>query len=111
MANGWGDNTWGDLGWGGNTIYEVSVQEYLTTPVGWGESAWGDNTWGGIPTISETQATITAYAVSVTESLYGTTPWGEGAWLLPISLGLAVGLTVISGWNYVWSSRYLLRGR
>jgi CDP-diacylglycerol---glycerol-3-phosphate 3-phosphatidyltransferase len=39
-----------------------------------------------------------------------TTPWGEGAWLLPISLGLAVGLTVISGWNYVWSSRYLLRG-
>ena len=40
-----------------------------------------------------------------------TTPWGEGAWLLPISLGLAVGLTVISGWNYVWSSRYLLRGK
>ncbi len=39
-----------------------------------------------------------------------TTPWGGGAWLLPISLGLAVGLTVISGWNYVWSSRYLLRG-
>lgn len=39
-----------------------------------------------------------------------TTPWGENAWLLPISLGLAVGLTVISGWNYVWSSRYLLRG-
>ena len=39
-----------------------------------------------------------------------TTPWGEGAWLLPISLGLAVGLTVISGWNYVWSSQYLLRG-
>lgn len=38
-----------------------------------------------------------------------TTPWGEGAWLLPISLGLAVGLTVISGWNYLWSSRYLLR--
>jgi CDP-diacylglycerol--glycerol-3-phosphate 3-phosphatidyltransferase len=39
-----------------------------------------------------------------------TTPWGEGAWLLPISLGLAVALTVISGWNYVWSSRYLLKG-
>jgi CDP-diacylglycerol---glycerol-3-phosphate 3-phosphatidyltransferase len=39
-----------------------------------------------------------------------TRPWGEGAWLLPISLGLAVALTVISGWNYVWSSRYLLRG-
>lgn len=39
-----------------------------------------------------------------------TTPWGEGAWLLPISLGLAVGLTVVSGWHYVWSSRYLLRG-
>jgi CDP-diacylglycerol---glycerol-3-phosphate 3-phosphatidyltransferase len=39
-----------------------------------------------------------------------TTPWGEGAWLLPISLGLAVGLTVVSGWNYIWSSRYLLKG-
>jgi CDP-diacylglycerol--glycerol-3-phosphate 3-phosphatidyltransferase len=34
----------------------------------------------------------------------------NGAWLLPVSLVLAVGLTVISGWNYVWSSRYLLRG-
>lgn len=39
-----------------------------------------------------------------------TRPWGEGAWLLPISLGLAVLLTVISGWNYLWSSRYLLKG-
>ncbi len=34
----------------------------------------------------------------------------NGAWLLPVSLVLAVGLTVISGWNYVWSSRYLLKG-
>lgn len=39
-----------------------------------------------------------------------TTPWGQGAWLMPLSLGLAVGLTVISGWNYAWSSRDLLRG-
>lgn len=39
-----------------------------------------------------------------------TTPWGEGAWLTPISLGIAVALTVISGWHYVWSSRYLLKG-
>lgn len=39
-----------------------------------------------------------------------TKPWGEGAWLLPISLFLAVALTVISGWNYLWSSRYLLKG-
>lgn len=39
-----------------------------------------------------------------------TTPWGQGAWLMPASLGLAVALTVISGWNYVWSSRYLLKG-
>ena len=39
-----------------------------------------------------------------------TRPWGEGAWLLPISLGLAVALTVVSGWNYLWSSRYLLKG-
>ncbi|MGJ8635017.1 MAG: CDP-diacylglycerol--glycerol-3-phosphate 3-phosphatidyltransferase [Luteolibacter sp.] len=39
-----------------------------------------------------------------------TRPWGDGAWLLPISLILAVGLTVISGWNYMWNSRYLLKG-
>ncbi len=39
-----------------------------------------------------------------------TTPWGEGAWLMPISLGLAVAFTVISGWNYIWSSRYMLKG-
>ncbi len=30
-------------------------------------------------------------------------PWGDGAWLMPISLTLAVALTVISGWNYMWS--------
>jgi CDP-diacylglycerol--glycerol-3-phosphate 3-phosphatidyltransferase len=34
----------------------------------------------------------------------------KGPWLLPTSLALAVGLTVVSGWNYVWSSRYLLKG-
>jgi CDP-diacylglycerol--glycerol-3-phosphate 3-phosphatidyltransferase len=39
-----------------------------------------------------------------------TTPWGENAWLMPITLGIAVALTVISGWNYLWSSRYLLKG-
>lgn len=39
-----------------------------------------------------------------------TRPWGEGAWLLPVSLFLAVALTVISGWNYLWSSRHLLKG-
>ncbi len=39
-----------------------------------------------------------------------TIPWGEGAWLMPISLTLAVGLTVVSGWNYLWGSRYLLKG-
>jgi CDP-diacylglycerol---glycerol-3-phosphate 3-phosphatidyltransferase len=39
-----------------------------------------------------------------------TQPYAEGAWLLPISLVLAVALTVISGWNYLWSSRYLLKG-
>ena len=42
MATGWGDNTWGDIGWGGETIYEVSIQESLTTAV-----AWGGDTWGG----------------------------------------------------------------
>lgn len=39
-----------------------------------------------------------------------TRPRGEGAWLVPISLLLAVALTLISGWNYLWSSRYLLKG-
>ena len=39
-----------------------------------------------------------------------TTPWGETAWLMPITLGIAVALTVISGWTYLWSSRYLLKG-
>lgn len=39
-----------------------------------------------------------------------TTPWGDNAWLLPITLGIAVALTVISGCNYLWSSRYLLKG-
>ena len=37
-------------------------------------------------------------------------PLEQGGLLLPISLFLAVALTVISGWNYVWSSRYLLKG-
>lgn len=44
--------------------------------------------------------------------LHGLTkPWGEGAWLLPISLFGAVLLTVVSGWNYLWASRGLLKGR
>jgi len=32
-------------------------------------------------------------------------------WLVPGSLWLALGLTLLSGWNYMWSSRNLLRGR
>ena len=32
-------------------------------------------------------------------------------WLTPISLWLALGLTMLSGWNYMWASRNLLRGR
>lgn len=39
-----------------------------------------------------------------------TKPMADGGLLMPISLALAVALTVISGWNYVWSSRYLLKG-
>lgn len=31
-------------------------------------------------------------------------------WLVPASLWLALGLTLLSGWNYVWSCRHLLRG-
>jgi CDP-diacylglycerol--glycerol-3-phosphate 3-phosphatidyltransferase len=36
--------------------------------------------------------------------------WPYGGRLMPITLGIAVALTVISGWNYLWSSRYLLKG-
>jgi CDP-diacylglycerol---glycerol-3-phosphate 3-phosphatidyltransferase len=36
-------------------------------------------------------------------------PYSEGGWLTPTFLLLAVALTVISGWNYVWSGRGLLR--
>ncbi len=32
------------------------------------------------------------------------------SYLMPISLWAAVALTLISGWNYLWSSRHLLRG-
>jgi CDP-diacylglycerol---glycerol-3-phosphate 3-phosphatidyltransferase len=32
-------------------------------------------------------------------------------WLQPVSLWLALGLTLLSGWNYVWESRNLLRGK
>lgn len=38
-------------------------------------------------------------------------PSWEGGWLQPIFLWAAVALTVISGWNYLWSSRNLLRGK
>jgi len=31
-------------------------------------------------------------------------------WLVPISLWLALALTLISGWNYMWSNRALLTG-
>jgi CDP-diacylglycerol--glycerol-3-phosphate 3-phosphatidyltransferase len=32
-------------------------------------------------------------------------------WLVPASLWLALGLTLLSGWNYLWSCRHLLRSR
>lgn len=32
-------------------------------------------------------------------------------WLTPVSMWLALGLTLLSGWNYTWSCRHLLRGR
>lgn len=35
-------------------------------------------------------------------------PYSEGGWLQPVFLWGAVALTVISGWNYVWSGRGLL---
>jgi CDP-diacylglycerol---glycerol-3-phosphate 3-phosphatidyltransferase len=31
-------------------------------------------------------------------------------WLAEISMWLALALTVLSGWNYTWSCRHLLRG-
>ncbi len=37
-------------------------------------------------------------------------PYWEGGRLQPMFLWAAVALTVISGWNYLWSSRNLLRG-
>ena len=38
-------------------------------------------------------------------------PASEGGWLQPVFLWAAVALTVISGWNYVWSGRGLLKTR
>lgn len=34
-----------------------------------------------------------------------------GSWLTPLSLWLALGLTLWSGWNYLWTNRHLLIGR
>ena len=33
------------------------------------------------------------------------------SWLTPVSMWLALALTLISGWNYMWSSRGLLKSR
>jgi len=33
------------------------------------------------------------------------------AWLMPIFLWLALALTLISGWNYMWANRALLTGK
>ena len=38
-------------------------------------------------------------------------PRAQGGWFLQTTLWLAVALTVISGWNYVWASRSLLKGK
>jgi CDP-diacylglycerol--glycerol-3-phosphate 3-phosphatidyltransferase len=32
-------------------------------------------------------------------------------WIQPASMWLALGLTLLSGWNYMWASRNLLRGK
>ncbi|MCF7676214.1 MAG: CDP-diacylglycerol--glycerol-3-phosphate 3-phosphatidyltransferase [Akkermansiaceae bacterium] len=34
-----------------------------------------------------------------------------GSWLTPVSMWLALGLTLVSGWNYMWTNRGLLTGR
>ncbi len=36
-------------------------------------------------------------------------PWGPGAWLMPVSLCLAIGFTVISACSYIYASRGLLK--
>lgn len=33
------------------------------------------------------------------------------SWLAPASMWLALGLTILSGWNYLWQSRGLIRGK
>ena len=38
-------------------------------------------------------------------------PYSEGGLVQPVLLWAAVALTVISGWNYVWSGRGLLKGK
>lgn len=38
-------------------------------------------------------------------------PYEKGGWMQPVFLWAAVALTVISGWNYLWGSRKLLRGK
>jgi CDP-diacylglycerol--glycerol-3-phosphate 3-phosphatidyltransferase len=32
-------------------------------------------------------------------------------WLIPATMWIALGLTLLSGWNYLWSSRKLLMGK
>lgn len=32
-------------------------------------------------------------------------------WLVPVSMWLALGLTLLSGWNYLWTCRHLLRAK
>ncbi len=32
-------------------------------------------------------------------------------WLAPVSMWLALALTLVSGWNYIWSNRALLAGK
>jgi len=38
-------------------------------------------------------------------------PAADGGFLQPVFLWAAVALTVVSGWNYLWGSRQLLRGK
>jgi CDP-diacylglycerol--glycerol-3-phosphate 3-phosphatidyltransferase len=35
----------------------------------------------------------------------------KDGWLQPASMWLALGLTLLSGWNYMWAFRHLLRGK
>ena len=63
MALAWGDGVWGSSTWGGlPVVYNVSVDESISTANTWGEGAWGDLSWGGLGSISDSQTVQATFA-------------------------------------------------